>query len=141
LRALGDLCAVTQADRGGAGGAVRDLRTMVRMGPRGEWEPPLGRTSTVTGDGADELWEAIERHHEYGTRSGELQRRRRLRIVAEVQAMVAERLGRRAAALLAAREEGLAADLGERRIDPYRAAAILLAEVAAPAADKETSDA
>ena len=111
------------------------------MGPRGEWEPPIVRTSTVTGDGAEELWEAIERHHEYGTRSGELERRRRLRIVAEVQAMVAERLGRRAAALLAAREEGLAADLAERRIDPYRATAILLAEVAAPAADKETSDA
>jgi len=138
---IADLFVVNKADRDGADDAVRDLRNMLRMGPRGEWEPPIVRTSTVTGDGADELWEAIERHHEYGTRSGELQRRRRLRIVAEVQAMVAERLGRRAAALLAAREEGLAADLGERRIDPYRAAAILLAEVAAPAADKETSDA
>ncbi|TMK81478.1 MAG: methylmalonyl Co-A mutase-associated GTPase MeaB [Actinobacteria bacterium] len=138
---IADLFVVNKADRDGADDAVRDLRNMLRMGPRGEWEPPIVRTSTVTGDGAEELWEAIERHHEYGTRSGELERRRRLRIVAEVQAMVAERLGRRAAALLAAREEGLAADLAERRIDPYRAAAILLAEVAAPAADKETSDA
>jgi LAO/AO transport system kinase len=138
---IADLFVVNKADRDGADDAVRDLRNMLRMGPRGEWEPPIVRTSTVTGDGADELWEAIERHHEYGTRSGELERRRRLRVVAEVQAMVAERLGRRAAGLLAAREEGLAADLAERRIDPYRAAAILLAEVAAPAADKETSDA
>ena len=138
---IADLFVVNKADRDGADDAVRDLRNMLRMGPRGEWEPPIVRTSTVTGDGAEELWEAIERHHEYGTRSGELERRRRLRVVAEVQAMVAERLGRRAAALLAAREEGLAADLAERRIDPYRAAAILLAEVAAPAADKETSDA
>jgi GTPase len=138
---IADLFVVNKADRDGADDAVRDLRNMLRMGPRGEWEPPIVRTSTVTGDGADELWEAIERHHEYGTRSGELERRRRLRVVAEVQAMVAERLGRRAADLLAAREEGLAADLAERRIDPYRAAAILLAEVAAPAADKETSDA
>jgi LAO/AO transport system kinase len=138
---IADIFVVNKADRDGADDAVRDLRNMLRMGPRGEWEPPIVRTSTVTGAGADELWEAIERHHEYGTRSGELERRRRLRIVAEVQAMVAERLGRRAAALLAAREEGLAADLSERRIDPYRAAAILLAEVAAPVADKETSDA
>jgi GTPase len=138
---IADIFVVNKADRDGADDAVRDLRNMLRMGPRGEWEPPIIRTSTVTGDGADELWEAIERHHEFGTRSGELERRRRLRVVAEVQAMVAERLGRRAAGLLAAREEGLAADLAERRIDPYRAAAILLAEVAAPAADKETSDA
>ena len=138
---IADLFVVNKADRDGADDAVRDLRNMLRMGPRGEWEPPIVRTSTVTGDGAEELWEAIERHHEYGTRSGELERRRRLRVVAEVQAMVAERLGRRAADLLAARKEGLAADLAERRIDPYRAAAILLAEVAAPAADKETSDA
>ncbi len=138
---IADLFVVNKADRDGADEAVRNLRNMLRMGPRGEWEPPIVRTSTVTGDGADELWEAIERHHEFGVRSGDLERKRGVRIVAEVQAMVAERLGRRAAALLAAREEGLAADLAGRRVDPYRAAAILLREVAAPAADKETSDA
>ena len=87
-----------RAEKLEAKGKPVDLKNMLRMGPRGEWEPPIVRTSTVTGDGADELWEAIERHHEYGTRSGELERRRRLRVVAEVQAMVAERLGARAAA-------------------------------------------
>ena len=46
--------------------------------------------------------------------------------------MVAFRLGRRAAALLGERDgEGLADDLAARRIDPYRAAEILLREVMA----------
>src|SRR3989475_2311243 len=78
---IADIFVVNKADKDGADDAVRDLRNMLRMGPKSDWTPPIVRTSTVTGDGAEELWEAIERHHEYGTRSGELERRRRLRIV------------------------------------------------------------
>src|SRR5207253_10165914 len=50
---IADLFVVNKADRDGADDAVRDLRNMLRMGPRGEWEPPIVRTSTVTGDGAE----------------------------------------------------------------------------------------
>jgi LAO/AO transport system kinase len=110
---------------------------MLRMGPKGEWEPPIVRTSTVSGDGLDELWDAIEGHRVFGERSGELERKRRYRVLTEVQSMVAFRLGERAAALLdgeGAGRGGLAADLAERRVDPYRAADILLRDVAAPSA-------
>jgi len=132
---IADVFVVNKADREGADDAVRDLRNMLRMGPKGEWEPPIVRTSTLTGDGIDELWEAVEKHRDFGERSGELARRRRSRTLEEVQSMVAFRLGRRAAALLRGERdggEGLADDLAARRIDPYRAAEILLSEVMAP---------
>jgi LAO/AO transport system kinase len=130
---IADVFVVNKADREGADEAVRDLRNMLQMGPKGEWEPPIVRTSTLTGDGIDELWEVVQKHRDFGERSGELARRRRSRTLEEVQSMVAFRLGRRAAALLGERDggEGLADDLAARRIDPYRAAEILLREVMA----------
>jgi LAO/AO transport system kinase len=130
---IADVFVVNKADREGADDAVRDLRNMLRMGPKGEWVPPIVKTSTVTGEGTDELWEAVERHRKHGEASGELEARRTRRILAEVQSMVAFRLGERAAALLREDDgpEGLAADLTSRRVDPYRAAEILLSSVVA----------
>jgi len=86
------------------------------------------RTSTVTGEGIDDLWAAIERHREHQDASGRLAEKRRRRVFDEVQSMVAERLRRRVGDLLV-EEDGLAEDLAERRLDPYRAAAILLERV------------
>ena len=51
-------------------------------------------------------------------------------VVDEVKSMVAFRLGERAAIRLRQDSGGLAADLETRRIDPYRAAEILLKGVA-----------
>ncbi|HMC36448.1 MAG TPA: methylmalonyl Co-A mutase-associated GTPase MeaB, partial [Actinomycetota bacterium] len=128
---IADVFVVNKSDREGADDAVRDLRNMLRMGPKTEWVPPIVRTSTVTGEGIDELWDAIERHRKQGDASGELEARRNRRVRAEVQSMVAFRLGQRAAALLEndAAEGSLTADLASRRVDPYRAAEILLQKV------------
>src|SRR5262249_15329058 len=56
---IADVFVVNKADREGANEAVRDLNMMIRQGPRSEWSPPVVRTSTVTGDGIDDLWDAI----------------------------------------------------------------------------------
>jgi LAO/AO transport system kinase len=130
---IADVFVVNKADRAGAEDAARDLRNMLRMGPKAEWVPPIVNTSAVTGEGIDELWDAVERHRKHGDASGELEARRTRRILAEVQSMVAFRLGERAAALLRQREgaKGLAAQLAARDVDPYRAAEILLSTVVA----------
>jgi LAO/AO transport system kinase len=124
---IADVFVVNKDDREGANEAVRDLHQMLRMGPRQAWAPPVVRTSTVTGDGIDELWAAIEQHRSHQESNGLLADKRRRRVFAEVQGMVAERLRRRVAAML---EGGpgreVAQDLAERRVDPYRAAALLL---------------
>jgi LAO/AO transport system kinase len=129
---IADVFVVNKADRDGAAEAVRDLEIMLKLGPELEWTPPVVRTSTQTHDGVDDLWEAIERHRKHLESTGELDRRRRRRTLREVEDMVSVRLRQRAADLL---ERGvldsLADDLAAKRVDPYRATAILMERVAA----------
>jgi LAO/AO transport system kinase len=127
---IADVFVVNKADRDGASEAARDLEVMLKMGQELEWVPPVIRTSTVNDEGTDELWEAIESHRKHLEASGELDRRRRARLLREVEEMVSVRLRDRAASML---EQGamekLADDLVARRVDPYRAADILVGEV------------
>jgi LAO/AO transport system kinase len=124
---IADVFVVNKADRPGADEAVRDLEVMLKMGPDLEWTPPVVRTSTQSHDGVEDLWEAIEAHRKHLESTGELDRRRRARILREVEDMVSVRLRARAAELLEAGAlESVADDLVARRVDPYRAAAILL---------------
>jgi LAO/AO transport system kinase len=124
---VADVFVVNKADREGAGEAVRDLEIMLKMGPDLDWTPPVVKTATVTGEGTDDLWEAIESHRKHLEAGGELERRRRYRVVREVEAMAAARLRERAAATL---QEGdldrLADDLAARTVDPYRAVDMLI---------------
>jgi LAO/AO transport system kinase len=127
---IADVFVVNKADRDGASEAARDLEVMLKMGPELEWLPPVIQTSTVNGEGIDELWEAIESHRKHLEAGGELDRKRRVRLLREVEEMVSVRLRDRAASML---EQGamekLADDLVARRVDPYRAADILVGEV------------
>ena len=127
---IADVFVVNKADRDGAAETARDLETMLRMGPELEWVPPVLRTSTVSAEGVDEVWEAIESHRKHLEAGGELERKRRSRLLREVEEMVSVRLKDRAASMLerGAMEE-LADDLVARRVDPYRAADILVGEV------------
>jgi LAO/AO transport system kinase len=127
---IADVFVVNKADRDGAAEAARDLEIMLKMGPEMEWVPPVIRTSTVNDEGIDELWEAIESHRKHLEASGELDRRRRARLLREVEEMVSVRLRDRAASMLErGAMEKLAVDLVARRVDPYRAADILVGEV------------
>ena len=127
---IADVFVVNKADRDGAREAARDLEQMLHLGPELPWAPPVVLTSTVTGDGTDDLWEAIEGHQKHLESTGELERRRRARLLREVEGMVAERLRVRAQSLL---EDGdldaLADDLSARRTDPYAAADILMGKL------------
>jgi LAO/AO transport system kinase len=126
---IADVFVVNKADRDGAEEAARDLRQMLRMGPASEWTPPIVKTSAVTGDGVKELWDAIDAHRSHQRSTGALEAKRSRRIIEEVEAMVAERLRRRSALLLADDAE-LVADLRSRRLDPYEAADQVAARLA-----------
>jgi LAO/AO transport system kinase len=64
--------------------------------------------------------------------TGTLQRKRRQRVLEEVESMVAARLRQEVGGMLdRGSETGLAGDLAERRIDPYAAATLLLEQVRA----------
>jgi LAO/AO transport system kinase len=120
---IADVFVVNKADREGVNETVRDLETMLRLGPELSWTPPVVRTSTQTHQGIDDLWDAIESHRKHLESSGRLEEKRRARLLHEVESMVAERLRARAASLLEQGAlESLADDLVHRRIDPYSAA-------------------
>jgi LAO/AO transport system kinase len=117
---IADVFVVNKADVPGAAKIVRELRDLVRQSKGTDaWQPPVIQTVGTTGAGVDELLDAVERHHAAIEASGELDRRRRDRLQAEIEAIVVERAADRARREL---EEGtmgseLSGDLGG--IDPY----------------------
>jgi LAO/AO transport system kinase len=126
---IADVLVVNKADREGTDRAVRDLVQMLDLRqPGGNKEVEILQTiaarGTREGSGVSELVAAIERHREQ-TSAGEEGRRRALeRARAHLLELVRALLADRAEAAL--RGEGklerLAAEVAERRCDPYSAA-------------------
>lgn len=125
---IADVFVVNKADKEGAGEAAKDLRVMIKMGAEQDWVPPVVQTSTQDGRGIDELWDAVERHRKHQEATEAIRRKRRARLLSEVEAMAAQELRLRMRETLEA-DAGLAADLDERKVDPYRAAAILIERI------------
>lgn len=122
---IADIYVINKADRDGTGKAVRDLETMLAMGPKRPWTPPVLPTTATEGDGIDALWDAMQGHRVALENDGELAKRRRARILSEVEEMVAQRMRSRVAAVLSA-EADVVAQLESRTLDPYKAAGILM---------------
>jgi LAO/AO transport system kinase len=103
LLEVADVRVVNKADRDGADDALRELRHMlthVTERRPGEWRPPVVRAVATAEGGVGELVEAIDKHRDWLTSSGEGQRRRVARVAQEIRslalAMLTERLGLRA---------------------------------------------
>ena len=118
---VADVFVVNKADRDGAGEVVRELRQMLRLGPSRPWAPPVLSSSALERQGIDELWAAVDDHRSHLAESGDLEAKRRARLLREVESLAAERFRLRAAATLEA-DSRLVEDLDARRIDPYAAA-------------------
>jgi LAO/AO transport system kinase len=94
LLEVADILVVNKADRDGAAQSVRDLRGMLALSHERDWTPPIVKTSAVTGDGVDDLWQAIASHRAHLESSGELDRRRAERRLRELRHRVADELQR-----------------------------------------------
>jgi len=121
---IADVFVVNKADREGAETAIRDLEQMLRMGEELEWTPPVVKTAAASSEGVEDLWDAIQAHREYLEASDGLERRRRERLLREVETLAIEGVRDRARQVLED-DRALVDDLLARRTDPYRAAAIL----------------
>jgi LAO/AO transport system kinase len=88
------------------------------------------RTSALRHEGIVELGDAIAEHRAFLDASGALEGKRRSRLLREVESLAAARFRVKAAAALTS-DGALADGLAARRIDPYRAAAMLTDETAA----------
>ena len=127
---VADVFVVNKSDRDGAGEVVRGLRQMLHLGQAREWDPPVLQTTATTDDGIGDLWDAVMQHAEWLDSSGGMATRRRHRLLHEVESLAAERFRVRARSVLEA-DRSFASELDARRMDPYRAAAILVEEAAA----------
>ncbi|HEC09858.1 MAG TPA: methylmalonyl Co-A mutase-associated GTPase MeaB, partial [Acidimicrobiales bacterium] len=79
---LADMIAVNKADGANADRAratVADYGAALRLLTPAEswWTPPVVPCSALTGEGVDEVWGLIERHHELAVANGKLDTRRR----------------------------------------------------------------
>ncbi len=76
-----DIFVVNKADREGAGSLKALLEAVIDMKERSPaaWKPPVVLTEATTGKGTDELGEAILSHKDYLTKSGELEKKRKIR--------------------------------------------------------------
>jgi LAO/AO transport system kinase len=130
LLEIADVYVVNKADREGAAATARDIRQMLHLGPARDWDPPVLLTRAVDGEGAEELWAAVERHRAHIEASGELARRRLARSRHEIVEIALGRI-RQAIDEVGDREllDALARQVVEHALDPYTAADKLLAQV------------
>jgi LAO/AO transport system kinase len=97
---IADLYVVNKSDRPGADQVVADVSDMLTILrenlPAGaahpaSWNPPVIQTVATTGDGVVELIDAVEEHARVMARTGELEERRRRRLITHTRDVV-ERL-------------------------------------------------
>lgn len=132
LMEIADVFVVNKADRDGARQTIRDIEGMLDLTTAGRWRPPVIKAVGTTGEGAPELWEAIRSHRRQIEASGRLADRRRRRVRAELDLIVAQRIRARIEALLDPEERAAvdaAVDTGS--LDPWTAADRLLAPLEA----------
>ncbi|MCB0019632.1 MAG: methylmalonyl Co-A mutase-associated GTPase MeaB, partial [Anaerolineales bacterium] len=134
---IADLLVVNKADRPTARQTVQALQMMLDLGHRhndnragASWQVPVLSTVATTGEGVPALVDRIEAHFDYLQRSGRLQEREQERAARELEQLARQMLWRRILAEVpAATRETLTAAVANREMDPYSAAAELVAAV------------
>lgn len=129
LLELADLFVVNKADLPGANTVRRDLEIMLDLShatghdQHTGMRPEILMTSALTGEGANEMWEAVVRHRDAIRENGQLDERRAARDVAEVRNRVLAQLeGAVDAALTGGDFASLLSDVKNRTTAPAAAA-------------------
>lgn len=123
LMEIADVFVVNKADRAGVDEAVRDIEQMIDLAPPSGWRPPVLKAIAIRDEGTREIWDAVRDHFDYLTTTGELDTRRRERIVKEVRSTVAEAIATKARAACSGPDfERLCDEVAQLRLDPFSAA-------------------
>ncbi len=129
-----DVIAVNKSEHPLAETMVREVRSVLSLGPQGSWTVPIVQTEATSGAGVEQLLDAIDSHGNHIESEGTLAERRARNLRAEVLGLAAARLRRRL-------EHSAEADevIGElldrvvtRELDPASAAKDLLDRVENP---------
>jgi GTPase len=123
-----DVIVVNKCEHPLADTMVREVRTVLALGPERSWRVPVVKTEATKGDGIPELAEAIEAHHRHIVEEGTLEQRRARNLRAEVIGIAAAHLRRDLGRRVEADPDwsGLLDEVTRREIDPASAARRLL---------------
>ncbi|GAA1807108.1 methylmalonyl Co-A mutase-associated GTPase MeaB [Luedemannella flava] len=127
---VADVFVINKADRDGADATYRDIQGAIALGERGpgEWRPPVLRAVASRAEGIDDILAALAKHRAWLIEHDVLVGRRRERAEVEITQVALARLRARVAAVTGdAALPALAADVADGALDPYSAAAKLLA--------------
>ena len=122
---IADVFVVNKADLEGGQRAMLEIRSMLSLGPRPAWKPPIVATVAVRGEGVDELQKAIAGHRRYLETSGEGRLKSERRLKEEAADLVGEWSRAEARRLL--EEDGELAEALFRDRAPHAAAEAILA--------------
>jgi LAO/AO transport system kinase len=126
-----DVIVVNKADHPLTDTMVREIRSVLSLGPKTSWRVPIVRTQAATGQGVEELAERIAEHRQHIIEEGTLEERRRRNLRNEVMELATVRLRRQLEASVRGDEElqQLLDEVVARRLDPASAATRLLDEL------------
>ncbi|MBZ5589948.1 MAG: methylmalonyl Co-A mutase-associated GTPase MeaB [Acidobacteriia bacterium] len=126
---IANIFAVNKTDQVSADGQVAAIESALALAPPAAWQPPVVRTSALTGEGIEGLRASLLDHRRFlddgGRRSEAHRRRARRRVERLVSAMIQERIR----GPLAAAFDEVLEDVGRGELDPYAAARRLLETV------------
>jgi LAO/AO transport system kinase len=107
---------------------VREIKGVLALGPRLDWEVPIVRTEAVKGEGVAELSEKLDEHRAHIEAEGTLSERRRRNLMSEVLGLATFRMRRELEASIAEDQEvqELLDRVVSRELDPASAAGIIL---------------
>jgi LAO/AO transport system kinase len=124
-----DVIVVNKCEHPLADTMIREVKTVLALGPARDWKVPVVRTEATKGEGVTELVETIDAHGRHIAEAGTLAERRARNLRAEVLGIAASRLRRGLEER--SREDPRTAELLDRvvsrEIDPATAARELLA--------------
>jgi LAO/AO transport system kinase len=125
-----DVIVVNKADHPLTDTMIREIRGVLALGPKRDWQVPIVRTEAVREEGIQELAEKLEEHRAHIQAAGTLKERRRRNLMNEVLGIATFRMRRELEASV--RDDATVQELLERvvsrEIDPASAAETILEE-------------
>jgi LAO/AO transport system kinase len=123
-----DVIVVNKADHPLTDTMIREIKGVLALGPKADWEVPIVRAEAVRGQGVEELAEKLAEHHAFIEAEGTLSERRRRNLMNEVLAIATFRMRRELEASV--REDPAVQELLDRvvsrELDPASAATTIL---------------
>jgi LAO/AO transport system kinase len=126
-----DVIAVNKKDRAGAATMESEVRSILALDTEREWETPIVLTDAVSGEGVEELWEAVGSHRDHLEETGLLAKRRASNLARQVYALASGRAKAHLERAVAGDEElRRLLELVERReLDPLSAVREIMQKV------------